>query len=304
MKRLVPIVILAATVSACSRTAATEIPEGTDVTVQKQDGVTVAGRLVEVKPEHVVVQAKDGVETKVPRQQIAQLRATPTTGSDHGLTPSAKPEPAAAPLGSDHGLTPKGPAAAEGSDPGVTPKKDAAEPAVREITIPAGTVLPLTLASSVGSDSSNIEDPVRATLRRAVTINGVEALPAGTAVTGHVTSAQRSGRVKGRASVGFRFTRLDLPGQGGQMQIRTASVTHVAESTKKRDAATIGGGAVGGAIIGGIVGGGDGAAKGAVIGGGAGTGAVLATRGKEVRVASGTPVSVKLSAPVTVRVPR
>src|SRR5687768_17243129 len=35
-----------------------------------------------------------------------------------------------------------------------------AEPAYREVTVPAGTVLPLDLNSSVGSDTSNVEDPV------------------------------------------------------------------------------------------------------------------------------------------------
>jgi hypothetical protein len=39
------------------------------------------------------------------------------------------------------------------------------------------------------------------------------------------------------------------------------------------------------------------------IGGAGGTGVVLATRGKEVRLAAGTPVSVKLTRPLTVRVP-
>ena len=142
------------------------------------------------------------------------------------------------------------------------------------------------------------------TLRSPVTINGVQALPAGTAVTGHVTDVARSGRVKGRARVAFRFTRLDPPGAAEAMQIRTASVSRVAPGTKKKDAATIGGGAVGGAIIGGLIGGGDGAAKGAAIGGAGGTGVVVATRGKEVRIASGTPVSVRLTAPLTVRVTR
>jgi hypothetical protein len=52
------------------------------------------------------------------------------------------------------------------------------------------------------------------------------------------------------------------------------------------------------------MGGGSGAAKGAAIGGGAGTGAVLATRGDEVRLPAGTPLSVTLAAPLTVRVPR
>ena len=72
---------------------------------------------------------------------------------------------------------------------------------------------------------------------------------------------------------------------------------------EEQDAAKIGAGAVGGAIVGGIVGGGDGAAKGAAIGGAGGTGVVLATRGKEVRMAAGTPLSVRLSQALTVRVP-
>ena len=179
---------------------------------------------------------------------------------------------------------------------------EATEPEYRDVTLPAGTVLPLTLRTSVGSDTSDPEDPVRATLRAPVKVNGIEALPTGTVVTGHVTHAQRSGRVKGRGQIAFRFTRVDLPGEGGLTNIRTGTVARTAPGTKKRDAATIGGGAVGGAIVGGIVGGGDGAAKGAAIGGAGGTGVVLATRGKEVRMAAGTPVSVKLTQPVTVRV--
>ena len=46
----------------------------------------------------------------------------------------------------------------------------------------------------------------------------------------------------------------------------------------------------------------DGAAKGAAIGGGAGTGVVLATKGKEIRLAPGADVTSQLSAPLTVRV--
>ena len=156
--------------------------------------------------------------------------------------------------------------------------------------------------TSVGSATSNVEDQVRATLRSAVRADGVQALPEGTAVIGHITDAQRSAKVKGRATVAFRFTRIDLPGEGGMTNIRTGTVTRTAEGTKKQDAAKIGGGAVGGAIIGGIIGGGDGAAKGAAIGGAGGTGVVLATRGKEVALAAGTPLSVKLTQPLTLRV--
>jgi hypothetical protein len=102
--------------------------------------------------------------------------------------------------------------------------------------------------------------------------------------------------------VAFRFNQLDLPGEGGRVPIRTAVIARQAQPTKKADATKIGGGAAAGAVIGAIAGGGDGAAKGAAIGGAAGTGVVLATRGKEVRLGAGTPVVVRLTQPVTVRV--
>jgi hypothetical protein len=68
-----------------------------------------------------------------------------------------------------------------------------------------------------------------------------------------------------------------------------------AGSQHKKDAAIIGGGAAAGAVIGGIAKGGKGAGIGAVIGGVAGTGAVLATKGKEVELAAGTPVTIRLT---------
>jgi hypothetical protein len=289
MKKFVLILTLAVVAGACSRGEALEIPTGSDVTVQQKDGVNVVGRLVEVSADQVIVESRDGVKTSVPRAQIAELRATPVVASDER-------RPAVATSG-EAGPGPSAPAAdlERTADPAPAP------PRYREVTLPTGTVLPMTLRTSVGSDTSNIEDQVRATLRSDVSVNGVEVLPSGTAVIGHVTNAERSARVKGRATVAFRFTRMDLPGEG-TTNIRTGTVSRTAAGTKKKDAAKIGGGAVGGAIVGGILGGGGGAAKGAAIGGAGGTGVVLATRGQEVRLTAGTPISVKLTAPLTVRV--
>jgi len=162
-------------------------------------------------------------------------------------------------------------------------------------------MLPAALQSAVASDASAGEDAVRATLRRPIVLDGVEALPAGTVLHGNVMEADRSRRVKGRATVALRFNRIDTP-EDGRMTITSATITRMAPATKKKDAATIGVGAAGGAIVGGLLGGGDGAAKGAAVGGAAGTGVVLSTRGQEVRLATGTPLSVRLTRPVTVRV--
>jgi hypothetical protein len=277
MKQLGAAVAIAAMMAVgCSKGQALEVSAGSDVTVQKKDGVKVAGRLVEVKPDQVIVETRNGEKLPVARSEIASMQA------------EIKPQESK-------------PAESEAAASKPAPEPPRA-PEYREVTIPAGTVLPIELQSAVSSDTSNPEDQVRGTLRRSITIDGVEALPAGTAALGHVTVAERSGRVKGRARVAFRFTRLDPPGEAERLAVQTGVISQVAAATKKQDAAKIGGGAAGGAIIGGILGGGGGAAKGAAIGGAAGTGVVLGTRGKEVRLAPGTNLSVKLTAPVTVRV--
>src|SRR5262245_11941453 len=54
-----------------------------------------------------------------------------------------------------------------------------AEPAFREVSIPDGTKLPLELLTSVSSETSTVEAPVRARLTRDVEINGIVAMPSG-----------------------------------------------------------------------------------------------------------------------------
>lgn len=176
----------------------------------------------------------------------------------------------------------------------------AAVPRFREVTIPAGTSLRLDLQSAVASDSSTVEETVRASLRQAVTVDGQPVLPVGTELVGVVTDVDRAGRVKGRASVAYRFNSLRLDDE--RYTITTATIAHEAEATKSEDATKIAIGAGAGAALGAILGGGDGAAKGAAIGGAAGTGTVLATRGKEVRLGPGANVTTRLTAPLTIRV--
>jgi hypothetical protein len=142
---------------------------------------------------------------------------------------------------------------------------------------------------------------VNARVSRDVTAEDRLAIPAGARLEGTVTLVERGGKFKERARLGVRFHTLVLA-DGTRIPISTETIYREGNAPSNSSAAKIGGGAVGGAIVGGILGGGDGAAKGAAVGGAAGTGVVLATRGKEVRLGPGTPVSVKLTAPVTVRV--
>ena len=176
----------------------------------------------------------------------------------------------------------------------------AVPPRLVEVTIPTGTALRLELKSAVASDTSTVEQPVSAALLESVTIDGRVALAAGSQLTGVVTEVERSGRVKGRAHVAYRFDSVRAGGE--TYDIKTSPISHMASATKGEDAKKIAIGAGAGAVVGALLGGGDGAAKGAAAGGAGGAGVVLATRGEEVQIGPGTPVTARLTAPVTVRV--
>jgi hypothetical protein len=242
-------------------------------------------------PLSIIVSESDTLEVRSYMDRGGDVKRLATVLALAGLCaacgasePSADPEAAAAAGASAEAAPPAAPAA----------------PRFREVTLPAGTTLRLRLQSAVASDSSRVEDTVRAELTQAVTADGATVLPAGTQITGNVTEVERSGRVKGRARIAYRFNSLTHDGE--RYDIATAPLSHEAEATKGEDATKIAVGAGAGAAIGALLGGGDGAAKGAAIGGAGGTGVVLATRGEEVRLGAGAAVTTRLSAPLTVRV--
>jgi hypothetical protein len=171
-------------------------------------------------------------------------------------------------------------------------------PKFREVTIPAGTTLSVTLLDTLASNASKPEDPVRGTLAKPVIVSGETAVPAGTEIRGSVIETHESGRVKGRASVVFQFERLVLAGE--TYRIQTAPVKREAGKDTASDVKKGGVGAGAGAIVGGLVGGGKGAAVGAVAGG---AGSVLVTKGKEVELPAGTAVTALLQQAITLTVP-
>src|SRR5262245_31887586 len=164
--------------------------------------------------------------------------------------------------------------------------------------LPSGAVIPVRFETSVSSARSEPEDRVRAIVRENVIGNGGVVIPAGSEMRGHVLTAKRSGRVKGRAQLALRFNEVNINGRWHRIGTQRISVT--APDSHKRDAAMIGGGAAAGGIIGAIKDGKEGLAKGVLIGAGTGTGAVLVTRGKEVEIPSGSRWRVRLSQPLVV----
>jgi len=177
--------------------------------------------------------------------------------------------------------------------------KENSKAIVEKTTIPEGTKLRVALIDTVSSDKNRSGDQFQATLVEPVVVDGKTILEKGTRVRGRVLDAKESGRVKGRATVELTLTQVVLK-DGKSLNVSTRPYTAVAATAKKRDAAMIGGGAGLGAAIGAIAGGGKGALIGAGVGGGAGTGAVLATKGKEIHYAPETRLLFTLSSPVEI----
>ncbi len=219
----------------------------------------------------------------------ARVDRNDTTGA-RATTGSRPARPAAVPPTTARDVAPAAPAA-----PPPPPR-----PQFREVTVPAGTALPLELMTAISSETAKVEMPVRARLRQAVVIDGDTVIPAGSTLSGDVFEVERAGRVRGRARLVVRFNEAEI--NGAREDLRTNPVIFEGEATKGEDATKVGVGAGIGAAIGGILGGGDGAAKGAAIGGAAGAGTVLATRGREVELASGANIEATLATPMEVRI--
>lgn len=167
--------------------------------------------------------------------------------------------------------------------------------------VASGTELELILETAVSSETAKPEQVVRARVAKAVVVAGMTVIAEGAPVTGTVVAVERSGRVKGRASVALRFSQVVVANT--PYDIRTARIVREAEATKAEDAKKIGIGAGAGALIGTIAGGKKGAAIGTAVGGGAGTGAVLATRGDEVTIPAGVTLRTTIQETVRINAP-
>jgi hypothetical protein len=166
------------------------------------------------------------------------------------------------------------------------------------VTIPAGTTLAVRLRQLIGTDRQSEGDSFAATLDQPIVIDGFVIADKGSNVRGKITSLVNPGRVKGRASISLELTEINTT-DGQHVNVRTDTYHNEAASGKKSDATKVGAGAVIGAMIGAMAAGGKGAAIGAGVGGAAGGGAVLATKGEEVRLTAETRLTFRLAENVT-----
>jgi len=170
----------------------------------------------------------------------------------------------------------------------------------KDVTIPQGTTLRVTVDETLASDRSHAGDSFVASTAEPVLVDGKVVIPRGAKVVGRVVDAKESGRLHVPARLAVALTSIEVEGKSYDLRSSTFSVK--GQNHNKRNLGFIGGGAAGGALIGGIAGGGKGALIGSAIGAGAGAAGAAATGKKEVALPAETRLSFRLLQRLTVSV--
>ena len=161
------------------------------------------------------------------------------------------------------------------------------------LEIPSGSEVDVRLLTALTSDTAQVEDRVEATTLIDLYDGNDLLVPAGSTLTGWVTSVDRASRTDRKGSLTLEFNKLRVNNRSYDVR---AYVTQALESEGiKGETARIGAGSAVGAIIGGILGGVKGAIAGILIGGG---GVIAATEGKDVHLPEGTVLRVRFDSPV------
>ena len=184
----------------------------------------------------------------------------------------------------------------------------------RTLTIPVGTMIPLSLKQAISTKTAKSGDPVYAETAFPYVVDERVVIPAGTYVQGKIERAQRGGHLKGRAEVLIHFTSMIYPNGytvllGGSIEntpgaektsVKDSEGTIQEDSDAGKKAKDAAGGAVTGAAIGAVTNGARGAGIGAGIGGVTGLAVGMLSRGADVRLERGASIEMEIQREVTV----
>ena len=178
-------------------------------------------------------------------------------------------------------------------------KKTTTRKTVRLVAV--GTNLKVRIEDTLSSKNSRVGDRFTATVIDPSRFDEAR-------LYGHVSSIQKSGKIKGRTSMNLAFDSIELrdsrkaPLHGyvtkvyGEGSGRADSEGGVESGSRtKQTVKRAGIGATVGGIIGGIAGGGKGAAIGLIIGGAGGAGSLAVKGSKELKIESGTEMLVHVT---------
>jgi hypothetical protein len=174
------------------------------------------------------------------------------------------------------------------------------QPVYKTLTIPSGGTLPVRVTQTLDSATTQEGTSFSGVIASDILIDGLVALPAGTAVAGRVDAVQEAAHYKGSSLLTVSLTSVNRKGE--HITITTDPYTVKGKGRGGNTAAKVGGGAAVGAVLGGIFGGGKGAAIGSAAGAGVGAGANTVTRGEQVQIASESVVRFHLSTAMAVKV--
>ena len=184
----------------------------------------------------------------------------------------------------------------------IAPPPPPPPPAVKTVTLPAGSVIPVRMTDALDSKTTTTDSVFHGSLGADLIVDGMIAAPRGASVTGRVVTAKDATHFSGSSELSIELTQIQA--QNREIPVVTDAYTKKGTGRGKNTAVKTGGGAALGALIGAIAGGGKGAAIGAAAGGGIGAGANGVTRGEQVQIPSETLVNFKLQSPISVTTSR
>jgi len=186
--------------------------------------------------------------------------------------------------------------AASSPSPAPAPSNSTRSSSGSRMDVPVGTELDVRLQQSLSSATAVVEDRFEATTLVDLKDGDRVMIPAGSVMRGVVSSVTKTTRVERKGSLTLAFDQVRINGRDYPIR---GTVSQAIESEGiKGETTKIGAGAGVGMIIGGILGGVKGALAGILIGGG---GTIAATEGKDVELAAGTVLRVRLDSGLNLR---
>ena len=190
------------------------------------------------------------------------------------------------------------------TEPNPDPKP--AEPAYRELSVSAGTLMRVSLDQELSTKTSSVGDVFTVTLLGPVTDASGLDIPAGTRIQGKVTALEPSGSAGKQAVIRVDFGQVLLDGQSTQvaLTVTEANATTRGRKSTEEKAVTIGAGAVVGGVLGRVIGGNaTGTIIGGVAGAAAGTAIALGTGDVDAVLEEGSEMTLRVEEAFTVRRP-
>lgn len=167
------------------------------------------------------------------------------------------------------------------------------------VTLPSGSAIDVTLNTALTSKDANVGDAWSGTVRNTAFLDGRTLVPAGSAVSGTVTSVQPAQKGE-RAMLDLGLNSFTVDGR--DYRVRGSMESVVAGSTRARNLGAIAGSAAAGALVGQAVGGSTKSTViGAVVGGGVATGVVAKSDGYQVVLKPGVALTFTTNESVAVR---